>query len=357
MNLEALVLGLFSGLRPGTSLAAVLALLKAPRPKRLLLFFTAAGFASSWAIGLVVVGVFHGADVAVGGSTFAAVLDVTLGAAALGFAAGLQQGWVQPRRRRSSNRSATAAFLAVRPAPAQPLSRRRRRRRCRHTSARAHLPGNTQRDRLRTACTRGRRPAGRDLRCPLVPDPHRVAHAGDGASQCGRRVSRRGDGMGPSSRARHRRVGLIRSQRLPRRQGDGEPAHLKPPLTGSVCVRGRALVGVCSRGVRQRGSSLHPTRQFPRTRRRRRHPRRPVGGVLTVPPELRRFLATWHHHRRPLALDRTAPLFPGETRGRLRPATIQRRLAQLDAPASLWHDAARHHHRRRYERRRPRSPA
>ena len=109
MNLEALVLGLFSGLRPGTSLAAVLVLLKTPKPQRLLLFFTAAGFAWSWAIGLVVVAVFHGANVAVGGSTFTAVLDVAFGAAALGFAAGLQRGWVQPTRRRSSSPSATAA--------------------------------------------------------------------------------------------------------------------------------------------------------------------------------------------------------------------------------------------------------
>jgi len=109
MNLEALVLGLFSGLRPGTSLAAVLALLKTPKPQRLLLFFTAAGFGSSWAIGLVVVGVFHGSNVAVGGSTFTAVLDVGFGAAALGFAAGLQQGWVQPTRRRGSSPSGDAA--------------------------------------------------------------------------------------------------------------------------------------------------------------------------------------------------------------------------------------------------------
>jgi Sap-like sulfolipid-1-addressing protein len=109
MNLEALVLGLFSGVRPGTSLAAVLVLLKTPQPQRPLLFFTAAGFASSWLIGLLVVGVFHGANVAVGGSTFTAVLDVAFGAAALGFAAGLQRGWVQPRRRRGSSPSASAA--------------------------------------------------------------------------------------------------------------------------------------------------------------------------------------------------------------------------------------------------------
>jgi hypothetical protein len=109
MNLEALLLGLFSGVRPGTSLAAVLVLLENPKPHRLLLFFTVAAFAWSWAIGLVVVGVFHGANVAVGGSTFTAVLDVAFGAAALGFAAGLQSGWVQPAHRRRSSRPETAA--------------------------------------------------------------------------------------------------------------------------------------------------------------------------------------------------------------------------------------------------------
>ena len=108
MNLEALVLGMFSGLRPGTSLAAVLVLLDRPKPQPLLLLFTAAGLAWSWAIGLVVVAVFHGANAAVGESTFTAALDVAFGAAALGFVAGLQRDWVQPTRRRSSSPSATA---------------------------------------------------------------------------------------------------------------------------------------------------------------------------------------------------------------------------------------------------------
>ncbi len=114
MNLEALVLGLFSGLRPGTSLAAVLVLLKTSQPQRPLLFFTAAGFASSWVIGLLVVGVFHGANVAIGGSTFTAVLQIAFGAAALGFAAGLQQGWVQPRRQRDPSPSAASSRIGQR---------------------------------------------------------------------------------------------------------------------------------------------------------------------------------------------------------------------------------------------------
>ena len=101
MSIEALLLGVFSGVRPGTSLAAVLVLLRAPEPRRPLLFFTAAGLAASWVVGLLVVGVFHGADVAVGGGTLTAVLDIAFGAAALGFAAGLQRGWVQPPARRT----------------------------------------------------------------------------------------------------------------------------------------------------------------------------------------------------------------------------------------------------------------
>ena len=100
MSLEALALGLLSGLRPATSLAALLVLLKAPEPRRPLVFFICAGFASSWTIGVIVVAAFHGADLVIGGSTFTAVLDVAFGAAALGFAAGLHRGWVQPPHRR-----------------------------------------------------------------------------------------------------------------------------------------------------------------------------------------------------------------------------------------------------------------
>jgi hypothetical protein len=112
MSFEVLILGLFSGLRPGTSLAAVLVLLRAPEPRRPLLFFSVAGFASSWVIGMLVVAVFHGAEVAVGGSRLAAILDIVFGAAALGFAAGLHQGWVQPRAHRT--RSAPASGTSSR---------------------------------------------------------------------------------------------------------------------------------------------------------------------------------------------------------------------------------------------------
>jgi hypothetical protein len=105
MSLEALALGLLSGLRPATSLAALLVLLKAPEPRRPLAFFISAGFASSWTIGVLVVAAFHGADLVIGDSMFTAILDVAFGAAALGFAAGLHRGWVQPPHRRDSGAS------------------------------------------------------------------------------------------------------------------------------------------------------------------------------------------------------------------------------------------------------------
>lgn len=98
------MLGVFSGLRPGTSLAAVLALLRTPIPRRSLLVFTVAGLASTWAIGMLVVSVLHGAGTS-GGSTFTAVLEVAAGAAALGYATGLSRGWVRPPHRRTSSRT------------------------------------------------------------------------------------------------------------------------------------------------------------------------------------------------------------------------------------------------------------
>jgi hypothetical protein len=66
----------------------------------------------------------------------------------------------------------------------------------------------------------------------------------------------------------------------------------------------------------------------------------PWGGVLAIPPELRRFLATHHHQQQqqPLATDQPVPLFPGSSHGRLSQPAIRRALEALDAPASLWED-------------------
>jgi hypothetical protein len=64
----------------------------------------------------------------------------------------------------------------------------------------------------------------------------------------------------------------------------------------------------------------------------------PWGGVLAIPPELRRFLATHHQQLQPIANRGPAALFPGSSHGRLSQPSIRRALATLDAPASLWED-------------------
>jgi hypothetical protein len=116
LSIEVIVLGLFSGLRPGTSTVAVLTLLKSRKPARGLLLFTVTGLVFAWSIGVIVVLVFHGANVAVGGSTPSDVLDTVLGAAMIGLAAGMHRGWVDPTLRRSPGprSTGTAARLTER---------------------------------------------------------------------------------------------------------------------------------------------------------------------------------------------------------------------------------------------------
>jgi hypothetical protein len=55
MSLETFALGVISGIRPATSQAAVVALLKTPDPRRALVALLVAGFATSMLIGLVLV--------------------------------------------------------------------------------------------------------------------------------------------------------------------------------------------------------------------------------------------------------------------------------------------------------------
>jgi hypothetical protein len=109
MSIEALVLGLISGLRPATSQAAVIALLKTPDPRRTLLFFLVAGFLWSMAVGLVLVLALHGARVSLGGSTFTALVDLVAGVAALAFAIGYRRGRLSMPRRERRVRSANGA--------------------------------------------------------------------------------------------------------------------------------------------------------------------------------------------------------------------------------------------------------
>jgi hypothetical protein len=66
-------------------------------------------------------------------------------------------------------------------------------------------------------------------------------------------------------------------------------------------------------------------------------------GVITVPPELRRYIAAHAQHRSETAPNRQTPLFAA--RGHWTPATIQQALARLD-PALWRHATYNHSHRR-----------
>ena len=112
MSFEVLVLGALSGMRPSTSQAAVIALLRAPAATRTLLAFIVAGMVSSVLLGLVVIIAFKGAGSNIGHSTFSGVFDVIAGVAALGFAFGLAQDALPRRRERPRGRATSA--LAVR---------------------------------------------------------------------------------------------------------------------------------------------------------------------------------------------------------------------------------------------------
>ena len=88
------MLAIVNALRP-TSVAAVYALLSTPRPRRLLVAYIAAGFAWSFAVGILVVVALGGVKVEAGSSTTNSVVSLGLGAAAVGFAAGIATGRIQ----------------------------------------------------------------------------------------------------------------------------------------------------------------------------------------------------------------------------------------------------------------------
>jgi hypothetical protein len=64
----------------------------------------------------------------------------------------------------------------------------------------------------------------------------------------------------------------------------------------------------------------------------------PWGGVFAIPPELRRFIATQHQHLSTYTQHRSIAMLPASSHGRMSHKAIQRALAELDAPASLWDD-------------------
>jgi hypothetical protein len=93
MSAEALVLALTTVIRP-TSLAAVVAMLSARNPQRLLAVYVAAGLVFSLAVGTLVVVLLGGLHMTRASPAVRPALDLTLGACALGYAAGVWIGWL-----------------------------------------------------------------------------------------------------------------------------------------------------------------------------------------------------------------------------------------------------------------------
>jgi hypothetical protein len=91
VSLEALLLGLTTIVRP-TSAAAVYAILCSRRPQRLLVAYLAVGLTFSVGIGVAVVLAFQGHDSSIMTTARRAVVDIVLGALALGYAAGVWTG-------------------------------------------------------------------------------------------------------------------------------------------------------------------------------------------------------------------------------------------------------------------------
>jgi hypothetical protein len=99
MSPEALVLALTSVVRP-TSAAAVYAMLSTDRAARLLLAYLLAGLAFTLVIGVGAVNLLVPVTRAQAPEAARTVLDLVLGTAALGYAAGMLSGVVQRRERR-----------------------------------------------------------------------------------------------------------------------------------------------------------------------------------------------------------------------------------------------------------------
>jgi uncharacterized membrane protein YraQ (UPF0718 family) len=88
MNLDVIVLALASAPRPA-GIAALYALLSASRPRRVLVAYVVAGVTFSVAVGVLVVAIFHGAEIDYRGTDVYSAIELVAGVAALGFAVGV----------------------------------------------------------------------------------------------------------------------------------------------------------------------------------------------------------------------------------------------------------------------------
>jgi hypothetical protein len=106
VSIEALVLALTAVIRP-TTVAAVFAMLSARHPQRLLVAYLLAGLTVSLAIGILVVVILQGLSTSGKSAVTRPVLDIVLGAGALGYAVGTGTGWLPRRHVKDSPGSAT----------------------------------------------------------------------------------------------------------------------------------------------------------------------------------------------------------------------------------------------------------
>ena len=113
MNLDVLVLALGSAPRP-TGIAALYALLSASSPRRVLAAHIAAGFTFSVAVGVLVVAIFHGAEIDYRGTDVYAAIELLGGLAALGFAIAVWAGRRELPSRDSGTREESTIIRKLR---------------------------------------------------------------------------------------------------------------------------------------------------------------------------------------------------------------------------------------------------
>jgi hypothetical protein len=103
VSIDALLLALTSIVRP-TSAAAVIAMLSARHPHRLLLAYVVVGIGFSVAVGTIVIGVSQSLGQEEAHAAGRPILDVVLGVAAIGYAVATGFGWLPRPRERDEER-------------------------------------------------------------------------------------------------------------------------------------------------------------------------------------------------------------------------------------------------------------
>jgi hypothetical protein len=110
MSLDVLVLALASAPRPA-GIAALYALLSASKPRRVLLAYVVAGLTFSVAIGVLVVAIFHGAEIDYRDTDVYSVIQVVGGLAAIGLAVAVGKGRRQPLARDQGRTGEPSAMI------------------------------------------------------------------------------------------------------------------------------------------------------------------------------------------------------------------------------------------------------